>query len=70
VLYQPAKERNTTRGRITAGTVRMMMRAAQDGVVPRWCTAAECRRIAAARRSVVDLGTVVGVVVPPPPARL
>ena len=70
VLYQPAKERNTTRGRITAGTVRMMVRTAQDGVVPRWCTAAECRRIAAARQPVVDLGTVVGVVVPPPPARL
>ena len=70
VLYQPAKERNTTRGRITAGTLRIMVRAAQDGVVPRWCTPAECARIAAAREPVVDLGTVVGVVVPPPPDRL
>lgn len=70
VLYQPKKEQNTTRGRITAGTVRMMVRAAQDGVVPRWCTPAECARIAAAGAPVVDLGTVVGVVVPPPPDRL
>ena len=70
VLYQPKKEQSTTRGRITAGTVRMMVRAAQDGVVPRWCTPAECARIVAAGAPVVDLGTVVGVVVPPPPDRL
>jgi hypothetical protein len=70
VLYQAPAERSTTKGAITAGTLRMMLRQAQGGVVPRWCAPAECTRIAAAKQPVVDLGTVVGVVVPPPPAWL
>ena len=70
VLYQAPAERSSGGGPITAGTLRMMVRQAQGGVVPRWCAPAECARIAAAKQPVVDLGTVVGVVVPPTPAWL
>lgn len=73
VLYQRPAERSTSRGAITVGTLRMMVRAAQDGVVPRWCAGPECAQIARAAQSgqsVVDLGTVVGIVVPRPPALL
>lgn len=79
VLYQAPRERATARGRITAGTLQMMIRAESGGVVPRWCRPAECTRIAAraphrgtagGAGAVVRVGTLVGVVVPHPPARL
>ncbi len=68
VLYQDPAQRATSKGSIMAGTLRMMVRQAQGGVVPRWCAPAECVRIKAAGTQVADLGSVVGLVVPPPPA--
>lgn len=71
VLHQDPAERRTTRGGITAGTLRMMFYE-RAGVVVRWCRAEECARLAelAPRGPVHDLGTVTGVVVPSPPAVL
>ena len=70
VLYHLPAVRATGGGAIMAGTLRMMVRQARYGVVPRWCAGAECSGSPPPRRPVVDLGTVVGIVVPPPPAWL
>ena len=71
VFYQDPAQRRTARGQITAGTLRMMFYE-DAGVVVRWCRPAQCRQLSglAAAGSVHDLGSVTGVVVPPPPATL
>jgi hypothetical protein len=71
VFRQEPAQRRTGRGRITEGTLRMMFYE-EAGVVVRWCRATECTRLdqLADQGPVHDLGTVVGVVVPSPPAVL
>jgi hypothetical protein len=46
------------------------VRQEQDGVLPRWCSGAECVELAARAASgpVIHLEQVVGVVVPTPPS--
>lgn len=68
VFYQRTKDRSTSRGRITEGTLRAMFYE-DAGVVVRWCRPAECRDLAALARQgpVHDLGPVTGVIVPTPP---
>ncbi|MHA3835044.1 hypothetical protein ACXR8F_04890 [Terrabacter sp. AAH1] len=78
VIFQPATNRKLAAGSITAITLRMAIREAQDGVLPRYCRGVECRLIAErlGEGSVIRLGAVgaeanvVGVVVPPPPGWL
>ena len=71
VMYQSPHERASARGRITAGTLRMMFYD-QTGIVVRWCLPSECAGLAALAPDgpVHDLGSVTGVVVPAPPATL
>ncbi|GAA2022951.1 hypothetical protein GCM10009740_10100 [Terrabacter terrae] len=76
VVYMDPALRHSREGGIMAGTMRMAIRADQDGLLPDWCRPAECRQLIARAASgpVVDLGRVgngphvVGVLVPDPPA--
>ncbi|WP_374968951.1 hypothetical protein [Terrabacter sp. BE26] len=76
VVYMDPALRHSREGGIMAGTMRMAIRAHQDGLLPDWCRPAECRQLIARAASgpVVDLGRVgngphvVGVLVPDPPA--
>ncbi len=67
-FYQDPAQRSTSRGRITVGTLQVMLYDA-GRVVSRWCLPAECA--AAATRSgdgpVLDVGGTVVIVVPRPP---
>ncbi|MEW1952082.1 hypothetical protein [Terrabacter sp. NPDC080008] len=70
VFYQDHEGRTHLPGQTMAGVLWMMVRQGQDRV-PRWCRGAECTQIARAAAGsdgfVVRVGSVVGVVVPPPP---
>ena len=79
VFYQDHEGRTTLPGQTMAGVLWLMVREGQDRV-PRWCRGQECSQIAraaqaasadpaasTAQRFVVRAGSVVGVVVPPPP---
>jgi hypothetical protein len=70
VVYQDPATRNTRAGRVMASTLFMAVRQEQDGVLPRWCSGAECVELAARAASgpVIHLEQVVGVVVPTPPS--
>jgi hypothetical protein len=69
VVYQPPDVRATSAGGIMAASLRLTVREAAGGVMPRWCRGSECTRLAALPpgQYVLDLGSVVGVVVPPVP---
>lgn len=76
VVYMDPALRHSREGGIMAGTMRMAIRADQDGLLPEWCRPTECRQLIARAASgpVIDLGRVysrprvVGVIVPDPPA--
>ncbi|TQM64991.1 hypothetical protein [Humibacillus xanthopallidus] len=75
VIYMEPTLRHSREGGIMAGTMRMAVRADQDGLLPVWCAPDECAQmIARASGPVIDLGRVgsrphvVGVIVPNPPA--
>ncbi|MEW1953700.1 hypothetical protein [Terrabacter sp. NPDC080008] len=76
VVYMEPTLRHSREGGIMAGTMRMAIRADQDGLLPDWCRPSECRQLIArsSEGPVIDLGRtgsgprVVGVVVPYPPA--
>ncbi len=70
-FYQDPSQRATSRGRITVGTLQMMLYDSGH-VVSRWCRPAECARAVARAEDgpVLDLGGAVVIVVPKPPRLL